>query len=195
MPLTVGHSRSTRATRGPHHLDCHLSGLWFQAVLPWNFSRLLGDSSRRFLKPDWRLNQRSFRLIGTWAGLRCASAGPEAQQVCTGLFKLDSGRGAFVAKKEKKANAVCAALSTGAGVDRRRAGPCRTDVTVGCPQCILHIRHFFSRPSAVLGVSGRWVTPKFVFFPTVLSEKASKSSSGAPPLDRGAHTVQSLSPG
>ncbi len=40
----------------------------------------------RVLKPDWRLNQRSFRLIGTWAGLSCASAGPESTlRVCSGL--------------------------------------------------------------------------------------------------------------
>jgi len=50
-------------TRGPHHLDCHLSGLWFQAVLPWNFSELLEVSRgffSRVLKPDRRLNRQFF---------------------------------------------------------------------------------------------------------------------------------------
>ncbi len=49
------------------------------------WSRLVGYSRScrialpRLRKPYRRLNQRSFRLIGTWAGLSCASAGPEAQ--------------------------------------------------------------------------------------------------------------------
>ena len=47
-------------TRGPHHLDCHLSGLWFQAVLPWKLLEASRGFFSRVLKPDWRLNQQFF---------------------------------------------------------------------------------------------------------------------------------------
>ena len=53
-------------------------------MVPGSTTLELLEASRGFfpkvLKPDWRLNLRSFRLIGTWAGLRCASAGPEAHE-------------------------------------------------------------------------------------------------------------------
>ncbi len=79
MPLTVGHSRSTRATRGPHHLDS-MPPIGF--MVPGSITLELLEASRGFfpkvLKPDWRLSQRSFRLARPGRGLSCASAGPEA---------------------------------------------------------------------------------------------------------------------
>ncbi len=71
-------------------------------MVPDSTTLELLEASRGFfpkvLKPDWRLNLGSFRLIGTWAGLRCASAGPEAHRRL-----LETAEKAAAAKADKEA--------------------------------------------------------------------------------------------